>query len=883
MEHGPEMRSGETEPVPEIRRHWIQERLVRKLASGHYPSEPNSRYADQTYPSNLPSWERVSGSPSSGMSVLENWARDPRAVAVNNTEKLQDFESTNLGYARRQPKPSSTSTYGGRMSVLDTTPNRSYGNGHIASDPNSTFSGGSIKPQYPASAFGSAALAYQERKDEEARRANNPYNTNSDLVSRHRRSEQYAPDIAGQQNFESRHLRKNAIRSKLAREDSGFVNDENSRRTGERGGKTRSKRSTRRGAEDLEGYNKYNEDFDDAEGDDRRRKKKKKSAGKMRRELESFKRPIQLPEFITVERLSAAMNVDLGRFMKTLQDLGYESPAYDHILDYENSSLICQEFNFEPVAASQETSDLKARPLPNIETLASLPHRPPIVTIMGHVDHGKTTILDWLRKSSVAAAEHGGITQHIGAFSVKMPGSEKTITFLDTPGHAAFLEMRRRGANVTDIVVLVVAADDSVKPQTLEAIKHAQESKVAIIVAINKVDKEDGNIERVKQDLARHGIDVESFGGDTQAVPVSGKTGQGMVDLEEAIIAEAENLQTQVEFDGPAEGWVIESSMGAGGRLATVLVRRGTLSLGDVVVAGKAWSRIRCLRNDAGVLVNSAPPGTPVVVDGWREVPDAGAEVLQAESESQAKAVIESRVNTQELAEMAKDASAINAARREEAEARAQQKAWESEQEWSKLPTWRRPNDNVGWVESPSKDTSGPKRIDIIVKADVAGSVEAVVNAVSSIGNNEIATNVIDSGVGPVNESDIEYLSAAGVEGYIVSFNQQDDGGIVRRAEAAGVQVLSHTIIYKVTDDLTERLADKLPPVLTQKVQGEAEVGEVFTINAGRRDATKVAGCKVTNGLISRDRKVRILRKKEVIFTGELCTTASRGGVSNLY
>ncbi|KAL9106024.1 MAG: hypothetical protein Q9227_008867 [Pyrenula ochraceoflavens] len=646
----------------------------------------------------------------------------------------------------------------------------------------------------------------------------------------------------------------------LARSPADFA-DEMSIRRADKAASTPSPRRKARSVERARDHDDF-EDFEEGRG-------RKKKAKKAQKQSHLAFAPIVLPPFISVERLAQALRIELDRFLIKLQELGYEDPAYDNILDFENSSIISQEFNFEPQAAEAEFQDLEARPPPDPAMLPSLPHRPPIVTIMGHVDHGKTTILDWLRKTSVAANEHGGITQHIGAFSVRMPDSDKTITFLDTPGHAAFLDMRRRGAIVTDIVVLVVAADDSVKPQTIEAIKHARESNVTLIVAINKVDKEDANIERVKQDLAREGVDVESYGGETQAIPVSGKTGQGMLDLEEAVIAESENLPTQVEFDGLVEGWIIEASMTNGGRVATVLVRRGTLKPGDIVVAGKTWSRVRSLRNEAGLAVKSAPPGTPIVVDGWREQPEAGAEVLQADSEERAKDVVEHRKERDEQSTLAQDAAAINETRRRDAEARAQVLAWEKEN-WAGIVRARQPKDNVGWVESKFDQDGGPKRVDIVVKADVGGSVEAVVNAVSSIRNNEIAANVIDAKIGPVNESDIQYLSATGNPSYIVTFNQGVDGSMLGRAEAAGLEILNHNIIYKVTDDLVSKFGDLLPPKITPRVHGEAEIGEIFSISQKRGLDLKIAGCKVTNGSITRDRKIKVLRNKETMYTGML-------------
>ena len=590
--------------------------------------------------------------------------------------------------------------------------------------------------------------------------------------------------------------------------------------------------------------------------------KKKKAKGKSKAVI-SARTPIQLPEFISVKNLATALRLRSEDFITRMEEMGFERPRHDHVLDAETSGLIASEFNFEPIYA-QEVQDLVPRPVP--EDVSFLPQRPPIVTIMGHVDHGKTTILDWLRKSSVVESEHGGITQHIGAFSVTMPGG-KQITFLDTPGHAAFLEMRRRGANVTDIVILVVAADDSVKPQTVEAIKHATDAKVPIIVAINKVDKEDSNVDRVKQDLARHGVTVEDYGGEVQAVPVSGKYGKGMAELEEAAVTLSELLDHRAEVDGPVEGWIIESKVTLAGRVATVLVRRGTLRAGNIIVAGTTWARVRTLRNDAGALVDEAPPGTPVQIDGWRaDDPIAGWQVLQAEDEGHAKEVVELRQERDEYTKLAGDTSAINAIRSEEAEARAKQLAWEAEQEWASKRAKYRPKDNAGWVEG--KTSGGPKQVHFVVKADVSGSVEALVNSISAIGNNEIAANVIRSGVGVVNESDVGHLASSGEVGYLISFNQPVDAGVSRLAEAAGLEILDHNIIYKVTDVVREKLAAELPPAVTQRVVGEAEIGKVFEIGV-KKGKVKVAGCKISNGVIRRDKKIRVLRGSQVVYDGK--------------
>ena len=596
------------------------------------------------------------------------------------------------------------------------------------------------------------------------------------------------------------------------------------------------------------------------------RDRTKKKFSEESKEVSQERIPIQLPDFISVKDLAKALRTRIREFIDRMEEMGFDRPRQDHVLDAETSGLIASECGFEPIYSEKnQMQDLIPRPLP--EDVSSLPQRPPIVTIMGHVDHGKTTILDWLRKSSVVESEHGGITQHIGAFSVTMPGG-KQITFLDTPGHAAFLDMRRRGANVTDIVILVVAADDSVKAQTVEAIKHATDAKVPIIVAINKVDKEDSNLDRVKQDLARHGVTVEEYGGEVQAIPVSGKWGKGMTELEEATLTLSELLDHRAEVDGPVEGWIIESKVTIAGRVATVLVRRGTLRPGDIIVAGTTWARIRTLRNDAGGLVGEAPPGTPVQIDGWRgDDPVAGWEVLQAEDEGHAKDVVELRHEREEYTKLGGDAAAINAVRAEEAEARAEVLAWEAEQVWASKRPSLRPKDNAGWVEG--KAPGGPKLVHFVVKADVFGSVEAVVNSVSSIGNNEIAANVIRSGAGALNPSDVHHLASSGEVGYLISFNQPVDASVSRLAEAAGLEILDYNIIYKVTDVVKEKLTAELPPKITQRVVGEAEVAKIFEISV-KKAKVKIAGCKISNGIINRDKKIRVLRGTNVIYDGKL-------------
>lgn len=601
------------------------------------------------------------------------------------------------------------------------------------------------------------------------------------------------------------------------------------------------------------------EENEDDLGEIRRRKelrlqrKKEKEARKAAAPL-----PILLPEYITVSNLAMALKVRVETFVDKLKELGYEETSTDHILNAEDSGLIALEYNYEAIIDRSESEDLKAREPATDPTL--LPPRPPVVTIMGHVDHGKTTLLDWLRKSSVAATEHGGITQHIGAFSVQMP-SGKIITFLDTPGHAAFLSMRQRGANVTDIVVLVVAADDSVKPQTIEAINHAKAAKVPIIVAVNKIDKEEANVDRVKQDLARHGVDVEDYGGDTQVVCVSGKTGQGMGELEEAVVTLSEILDMRAETNGQAEGWVLEASIKSMGKVATVLVRRGTVRPGDFIVAGKTWARIRCLRNEAGIEIESAGPGTPVEIDGWREQPLAGDEVLQAPDEAKAKSVIEYRLEKAERDKMAEDMEAINEARK------AEQLKREREKQEARLAAEAEAAHREYVPESGEAKPKGPKEVYFIVKGDVSGSVEAVIDSISVLGNKEVQPRILRSGVGQLAEFDIEHAAAA--KGHVINFNTPLDPHISQLAERNNVTIIDQNIIYRLVDDVRTELSKHLPPLITQRVLGEAEIAQIFSITVKGRQQKNIAGCKIRNGSIFRNAKVRVLRNDEKVFEGK--------------
>ena len=595
----------------------------------------------------------------------------------------------------------------------------------------------------------------------------------------------------------------------------------------------------------IEERGKY--DLDDLDEDGSRKRQERKELKKRKQAAQRSQgppTPIYLPEFISVANLAGVLRIKIEDFTTKMTKLGFEETNNDHILDAEIAGLIASEFNFEPIVDEPEVSDLVAQPPTEDKSL--LPQRPPVVTIMGHVDHGKTTLLDWLRKSSVAATEHGGITQHIGAFSVPMP-SGRIITFLDTPGHAAFLDMRQRGANVTDIVILVVAADDSVKPQTIEAIKHAQAAQVPMIVAVNKIDKEDANVDKVKQDLARYGVEIEDYGGDTQVVCVSGKTGQGMETLEESAVALADILDIRAANEGPAEGWVLEATTKKAGRVATVLVRRGTLRPSDIIVAGTTWARVRTLRNEAGAVVDSAGPGTPVEVDGWKDQPGAGDEVLQATSEQHARSVISIRLEAAERVRLASDTTAVNESRRLEQERREAAEAAAQAGEGA-ITVTHEPND--------AKESL--KEVPLLVKADVSGSVEAVLTSVLTLGNASVRPSILRSGVGAVSEFDISH--AASAQAHIICFNVGMEQHIRRMAESQGVRIVEQNIIYRLVDAMKGVLEEYLEPIRTKRVLGEAEIAQVFKINVRARIMVPVAGCRVRNGVVGRNAKVMVRR-----------------------
>ncbi|KAF8986021.1 hypothetical protein BGZ46_010438 [Entomortierella lignicola] len=602
----------------------------------------------------------------------------------------------------------------------------------------------------------------------------------------------------------------------------------------------------------------------------RRRKLRQKAA-----------KDVFIPEAISVSNLAGLLGARIGHFENTMKMLGMEIVRHDHILTSEDASLLALEYNVNPIIGTTEKLfDLTSQPEP--EDMSIYPLRPPVVTIMGHVDHGKTTLLDSLRKTSVAAGEAGGITQHIGAFSVLLP-SKQRITFLDTPGHAAFSAMRARGAHTTDIVVLVVAAEDGVMPQTAEAIKHAEDAGVPIIVAINKCDKYGAEPDKAKQALLKYGITVEDLGGETQCLEVSGLTGKNLDKLEEAILTLAEVLDLRAEVDMRGEGHVIESQIEKGrGSVATVLVKRGTLRVGDTIVAGDAWCKVKALVDDTGKNVKEAPPGTPVKVMGWKDLPKAGDEMLGAESEEQAKLVVHNRALKKERQEQLKALVAINEKRRITAEEEDEEKNALKEY---KRKTWLfhqgvldaypdppqvKKQLSVAAMAAKEEEESEVKNLRMVVKGDVSGTVEAVCDALSGLPANQVKVGVIQSGVGNITESDIQFASSCSA--MILGFNVKADKKLLQTARQMGVTVKSYNVIYKLLDDVKIEMATLLPKDIEIQVVGEAKIAQVFSIKMKGGQSQNVAGCRITNGGVSRKEDVRVVRDGEVIWNGHLST-----------
>jgi len=534
------------------------------------------------------------------------------------------------------------------------------------------------------------------------------------------------------------------------------------------------------------------------------------------------KREVQIPETITVGELANRMAVKANEVIKTMMKMGVMA-TINQPIDQDTAELVIEEFGHTAVRLKEDV--LEDQLLAQSGEVEALP-RPPVVTIMGHVDHGKTSLLDYIRRTKVAAGEAGGITQHIGAYQVETP--KGLITFIDTPGHAAFTAMRARGAHVTDIVVLVVAADDGVMPQTVEAIQHAKAANVAMVVAVNKIDKSDADPDRVRNDLGKQNVIPEEWGGDTQFVNVSARTGQGVDQLLESILLQAEVLDLKAPTKGPAVGVVLESSIEKGrGAVATVLVKRGTLKAGDPIIAGQEFGRVRAMFDAAGKQVAEAGPSAPVAVLGLSNAPNAGDDLLAVESERKAREVAlyrQGKFRDVRLASAAKKAEDV--------------------------------------FSQMGEATS--ENIQIIVKADVQGSAEALRDALSKVGTDEVGVKVIASGVGGITESDVTLALASRAR--IIGFNVRADGAARAALKDSGVEVNYYSIIYEAIDDLKQAVSGMLKPEIKEQIVGLAEVREVFRSSK----FGTVAGCLVVEGVIKRGNPVRVLRDNVVIHQGEL-------------
>ncbi len=561
----------------------------------------------------------------------------------------------------------------------------------------------------------------------------------------------------------------------------------------------------------------------------RERERRQQELARLRSGTERVVREVVVPESITVQELANRMAARGGEVVKSLFRMGVMATLTQSI-DADTAELVVQEFGHRVKRVSESDVEMGLEGAQDTDT--ELLPRPPVVTIMGHVDHGKTSLLDALRKTDVVAHEAGGITQHIGAYQITVPAGDR-VTFIDTPGHEAFTAMRARGASVTDMVVLVVAADDGVMPQTVEAIRHARAANVPLIVAVNKIDKPGVKPERVKQELLQHEIVVESLGGETQEIEVSATQKINLDKLLEAISLQAEILDLRANPDRAAEGTVIESKLDRGrGPVATVLVQKGTLKQGDIVVAGAEWGRVRAMLDDKGRPVKDAGPALPVEILGLSGVPTAGENFIAVENEARAREISEFRQR-----KLREKATATAGAGRGSL------------------------TDMLARIQAGEQ-----KEVTVVVKADVQGSSEAIGVTLGKLGNEEVRVRVLHSAVGQITESDIQLAKAS--DAVIVAFNVRATSQARDLAQREGVEIRYYSIIYEVADDIEKLVKGKLAPVQREKFLGYAQILQVFEV----KRIGKVAGCRITEGQVKRGAGVRLLRDGVVIHQGELST-----------
>ena len=533
---------------------------------------------------------------------------------------------------------------------------------------------------------------------------------------------------------------------------------------------------------------------------------------------------VLVPETITVADLAHKMAVKAGEVIKALMKMGM-MVTINQVLDQETAIIIVEEMGHTAKAAAANDPETFLDDTEHAEAI--LEARPPVVTVMGHVDHGKTSLLDYIRRSRVASGEAGGITQHIGAYHVET--DRGMVTFLDTPGHEAFTAMRARGAKATDIVILVVAADDGVMPQTIEAVHHAKAAGVPLVVAVNKIDKPEANSERVKQELVAQEVVPEDWGGDTMFVEVSAKTGKGIDQLLEAVLLQAEVLELKAAKNTPAKGLVIEGRLDKGrGPVSTILVQSGTLKRGDMLLAGSSFGRVRAMLDEAGNDIKEAGPSIPVEILGLSDVPNSGEEVIVLNDERKAREIALFRQGKFRDVKLAK-------------------------QQASKLENMF---DQMAEGEV--------KTLALIIKSDVQGSYEALATSLQKLSTDEVKVNIIHTGVGAVTESDVN-LSVAS-KAVLIGFNVRADAGARKLIESSGVDVRYYNIIYEAVDEIKAALGGMLAPEKKESAIGLVEVREVYRISK----VGAVAGCYVQDGVIKRNSKIRILRDDVIIFTGEL-------------
>lgn len=588
---------------------------------------------------------------------------------------------------------------------------------------------------------------------------------------------------------------------------------------------------------DKDSYEKEREQLHVAPGKGGKRRKPKRRGNKavqtsisdqhiFEKPTEPVVREIEIPETITVADLAAAMSVKAGEVIKTLMGMGM-MVTINQMLDTDTATLVVEEMGHVAKEARAATpEDLYSQQDTGDHELIT---RYPIVTVMGHVDHGKTSLLDYIRETRVASGEAGGITQHIGAYHVKT--GQGGMTFLDTPGHEAFSAMRARGAQATDIVIIVVAADDGVKPQTIEAIHHARTANVPIVIAINKIDKEGADPERVKSELSSHEVFVEDYGGDVMSVNVSAHTGEGVDSLLESVLLTSEILELKAPVTGPLKGMVVEARLDKGrGPVATVLVLEGTLNKGDIIIAGQESGKVRAMYDDTGKSIKHAGPSMPVELLGLSGVPTAGDEVLVAKDDRMAREIAMYRKSKAKESKLAR-------------------------QQASKL-------ENI--FQNMEDSQTEKKTLNLLVKADVQGSVEALTQSLEKMSSDEVKVNVIHGMVGGISESDVNLALAS--EAVIIAFNVRADTAARKLIENEGVEVYYYKVIYDAVDQVKAAIEGMLSPDIKEEITGLAEVRDVFVVSK----VGAIAGCMVIEGSIKRNNPVRVLRDNVVIFEGKL-------------